>query len=190
METKQIWEVFYQIPIQRIVVWRGERSTLARNLEFFWLLLKGRIQVAKQLKKVKWAGSPMCKLCGEEEDVNHLMFKCAPAQFMWCCFRDALNWETIPRSSIELINVRHKTEPALKMPLLYLFFCAGCWALWRVRNDWVFNNKLVADIMHLPYKAISFFLQWKNLVSMKMRGELETLRTSLHASTQEAGRIR
>ena len=58
---------------------------------FMWLMLKGRIQVAKQLKKMNWSGSPFCKLCGMEEDVDHLMFRYLPAQFLWCCFRAPLN---------------------------------------------------------------------------------------------------
>lgn len=30
---------------------------------------------------MKWQGDPDCKLCGELEDTDHLMFKCARLDF-------------------------------------------------------------------------------------------------------------
>jgi hypothetical protein len=72
---------------------------------FVWLMLKGRIQAAHQLKKMKWNGDPLCKLCGAEEDVDHLMFKCAPARFLWCCFRDVFHWDHVPSSRREFMNI-------------------------------------------------------------------------------------
>lgn len=31
---------------------------------FFWLMLRGKIQVVSQLEKMKWADSRSCKFCG------------------------------------------------------------------------------------------------------------------------------
>jgi hypothetical protein len=39
---------------------------------------------------------------------------------------------------------------------LGLFLCASlCWGLWLVRNDLVFENKLVKSPLQVVYKAIS-----------------------------------
>ena len=43
---------------------------------FVWMCVRGRIQVAKDLKAKGWPGEPSCKLCGEEESANHLVFSC------------------------------------------------------------------------------------------------------------------
>jgi hypothetical protein len=53
---------------------------------------------------MKWEGSPNCKFCGEVEDVDHMMFRCAIPRFMWCCYRDALGWDSILNSRGELVH--------------------------------------------------------------------------------------
>lgn len=122
---------------------------------FFWLAIKGKIQVAKQLKMMNWKGSPNCKLCGQEEDVDHLIFRCAPAQFVWCCVGDAFKWDSVPTSRSDLFDIMNSRGDKRKYIWLTLF--AACfWLVWLMRNDWVFNNKLLANVNNLPYKVIFF----------------------------------
>lgn len=45
-------------------LWKA--PTPLKTRVFMWLMLQGRIQVAKKLKKMNWSGSPLCKLCGLE----------------------------------------------------------------------------------------------------------------------------
>uniref|UniRef100_A0A0E0EJE5 Uncharacterized protein n=1 Tax=Oryza meridionalis TaxID=40149 RepID=A0A0E0EJE5_9ORYZ len=33
---------------------------------------------------------------------------------------------------------------------------ARAWAIWLVRNDWVFNNRLLRNAVSIPHKALSF----------------------------------
>lgn len=41
------------------------KASIPLNIKIFmWLILKGRIQAAQQLKKMKWPGNQQCKLCG------------------------------------------------------------------------------------------------------------------------------
>lgn len=88
---------------------------------FFWLMLRGKIQVVSQLEKMKWADSRSCK----------------------------------------------------SNPILLSFFAADSWAIWLMRNDWMFSNKLVSDASHLPYKAVSCLLQWRKLAPTKERSTLD-----------------
>lgn len=148
---------------------------------FFWLMLRGRIQAASQLKKMKWKSSPYCKLCGELEDVNHFMFNCPISKFMWCCFRDAFGWAGIPRTRGELLD-KLKMQSCDENRILLSLFAAGAWAIWLMRNDWVFNNKLISNATHLPYKAVSFHLQRRKLALVKTRSSLDTSRDLLLAS--------
>lgn len=66
-------------------------------------------------------------------------------------------------------------------------FDACFWAIWIARNDWVFTNKLLADVINLPHKVVSFLIQWRRLAPAKLRGDLDTLRGSLLASISETG---
>lgn len=73
------------------------------------------------------------------------------------------------------------------MRVLWCCFVAGAWAIWRVRNDWVFNNILLRNVVSLPHKAMSFMLQWKALASSQLRGELEKAHGLLLANIRAAG---
>lgn len=140
-------------------LWRSSIPLKVKIL--FWLMLKGRIQAAGQLKKMKWSGSPNCKLCGQTEDVDHLMFRCHISQFMWCCYRDAFGWDNIPSSREDLLEKLNIQKDGQKSVLLACL-AAGTWVIWLMRNDWVFNGKLTSDPSHLPPKLFLFFYSGDN----------------------------
>lgn len=151
---------------------------------FLWMMVKRRIQAAKQLKKMKWPGSPHCKLCGEIEDVNHLIFRCPPKKFWWCCVRDAFNWDSAPNSCAEMLRRLKKPGNHVNIPILCTM-AAGSWAIWLTRNDWVFHDKLLLDVIQLPYKAISFLQQWKPLAPTRLVAAMEEARGWLLATVQD-----
>jgi hypothetical protein len=47
---------------------------------FLWF--QDRLQTTIQLKGREWKGSEHCVLCGENEDVDHLLFTCPLAKFV------------------------------------------------------------------------------------------------------------
>ncbi len=140
--------------------------------------------MVKQLKKMKWPGSPNCKLCQSEEDIDHLMFRCPSAQFLGCILRGTFSWPHIPASRKELLNLA-QLQRGDKAKVLWLLFATRFWAIWLIRNDWVFNNKLMTNVSSLPYKALSFVTQWKRLAPVNLRGEVETVQGLLLASIRE-----
>lgn len=78
---------------------------------FLWMMFKGRIQVAKQLKKMNWPGSLSCNLSGEIEGVDHLIFQCPLAMFFCCCIRDAKLWDRVPNARSGLLDILHCPGP-------------------------------------------------------------------------------
>lgn len=85
LEIESIREIYNKISLQgnfttkslyKEIVFGGVKDILLQELwkaptplktrVFMWLMLQGRIQVAKKLKKMNWSGSPLCKLCGLE----------------------------------------------------------------------------------------------------------------------------
>jgi hypothetical protein len=65
---------------------------------FMWQTFQNRLQTSQQLKHMKWKGSELCSLCGEEEDVDHLLFSCPLVMFVWEFVREALGWHDYPRN--------------------------------------------------------------------------------------------
>lgn len=59
------------------------------------------------------------------------------------------------------------------------------WSMWSVRNNWVFNNKLLSNVINLPHQVISLLSHWRRLAPAKWRGELDVLRGFLLVNMQE-----
>jgi hypothetical protein len=43
-------------------------------------------------------------LCGTSEDIDHLIFKCPLANFIWAFASEALGWQGAPRSLEDLMD--------------------------------------------------------------------------------------
>jgi hypothetical protein len=44
-----------------------------------------------------------CSLCGAPEDIDHLLFRCPLAEFVWSIFREALGWTDQPKSMKDIL---------------------------------------------------------------------------------------
>ena len=63
---------------------------------FLWLAIQGRLQTGVALKHKKWKGEADCHICGVPETVDHVLFQCVIAHFVWTCFKEILGWDSIP----------------------------------------------------------------------------------------------
>ena len=47
--------------------------------------------------------------------------------------------------------------------------CVACvaWSVWKTRNYWVFNNRLIKSPKSVAYMALDFMEQWKMLLKRK-----------------------
>lgn len=146
-------------------------------------LCKGRIQVAARLKKMNWKEEPYCKLCRIEESVNHLIFRCAPAWFLWCCLRVVFGWNEIPSSGADLINLLQGPKRDI------LFYCcvAASWVIWLQETFFCLMGSWWRIFCTYLTKWFLFMMQWKSLTTRKVARELETLRASPLANIQRAG---
>lgn len=62
--------------------------------------------------------------------------------------RDALGWKVAPCSCEEVQNLILDNVVTIGSNLTVI--AAGMWAIWKVRNDWVFRNVLMNNVIHLP----------------------------------------
>lgn len=65
---------------------------------FLWQLIRGRLPSGDQVQKRNGPGDGICPLCGVAEDLNHILFYCVSAQFMWSCFREVWGNDWYPTS--------------------------------------------------------------------------------------------
>lgn len=127
---------------------------------FLWQVCNDKIQSAEQLKKRNWPGEVECKLYGQLESINHMIFFCAIARLVWCVSRDVLEWNILPQS-VDDLRERVMREPIKQtMNLIFLLGCVA-WSLWLIRNDLVFNNIVVSSPDVSLYRVISFMQKWK-----------------------------
>jgi hypothetical protein len=73
-------------------------KTASEGENTVWLVIRNIIQTADNLGKKRWQGSNLCQLCDEEENTEHLVFRCPIAVFMWAVIGDGLEWVDRPRN--------------------------------------------------------------------------------------------
>ena len=142
---------------------------------FLWMVYHDRIQAVVQLKKRNWDGAVECKLCGEIETSDHILFQCPVALFLWVFLKQTFGWAAYPSSFGALMeNLLLNNKGRVRH--LYLFLCAGAlWTLWKTRNDLVFNTKIVPAPVVVIHKTIALLTQWKILLKKKDRAKMELM---------------
>jgi hypothetical protein len=75
-------------------------------------------------------GGERCVLCGRPEDIDHLIFYCSMAKFVWSFLGEVLGWQGYPRDMDDLVanwlpggfNVSYQTGLAC--------FAGIAWVIW------------------------------------------------------------
>jgi hypothetical protein len=107
--------------------------------------------------------------------VDHLIFICPLAGFVWSVIKEGVGWGRSPKS-VKEFNDEFLLERGRKdNGRVFFLFGAVCWTLWLNRNDWVFRNKLVSSPNANLHKLIFFMQRWVILSSGAARGELDKL---------------
>jgi hypothetical protein len=114
-----------------------------------------RMPMVEQLKKCNWKGEVECQLCGEKENVDHIMFKCVLSKYVWAVVRDALGWERYPCSLDEFLIGWVNEKSAKLSRLMYFGLGAVCWPLWKVRNKMAIEKKIVKSPCVLIFNVIA-----------------------------------
>ena len=66
---------------------------------------------------------------------------------------------------------------------LFLFLCTGAlWAIWKTRNAWVFEDKLLKSPIELIYKTRALLMSWRGLQCEKDWAKLDALHDALLAA--------
>jgi hypothetical protein len=55
-------------------MWQSKLPMKVKN--FVWLVIRNRIQTVDNLSKKRWKENKLCQLCNEDENAEHLLFRC------------------------------------------------------------------------------------------------------------------
>jgi hypothetical protein len=164
-------------------VWKCSTSLKIRI--FLWQVFQNRILTAQQLKVRNWKGSEFCSLCGQSEDVDHLLFRCHLAEFVWAFVSEALGWRDYPRSMSDLISNWIPRRFGVGEQTGLTCFASLAWAIWNVRNKICIQHTFPNKSLDVVYYAVSFLQKWKLLMKATERSKVEALvkRMQEHART-------
>jgi hypothetical protein len=139
---------------------------------FLWMLWHDRVQIGEQLKRRKSEHSEFCKYCGCLETRDHLFFNCSITQMIWVWVRVSLRWSRRSISMTSFQDMLNAGEVESSKSVNFVL-ASVAWAVWKARNDWVFNNRLVKSPKVLAYNVLALFKQWKKILKTKDQEVME-----------------
>ncbi|RLN39911.1 hypothetical protein C2845_PM01G23220 [Panicum miliaceum] len=124
---------------------------------FVWQATHNRLPTGVVLKSMKWKGESRCPLCGIHETVDHILFQCIIARFVWSCFKEALGWDKCP-FSLEEVYREWIPLGCAKFNLKPFSFAIIWWGLWLSRNKMRMEHKFPVQPCNVLL-SISFKIQ-------------------------------
>jgi hypothetical protein len=138
-----------------------------------WFLHKKVLLTKDNLIKRKWQGDENCYFCDHKETVQHLFIECPLAKMVWCVVHMA--FAIIPTTSIKnlfgnwLVGVSKHERAYIRVGA-----CALVWAIWKVRNDYIFNNAKSTSFMQVIPLASHWIRTWSCLQPTEKQEDLVT----------------
>jgi hypothetical protein len=82
------------VPVPSNFLWK---TRLPHKIKvFLWLVLHNKILTRDNLRKRSWKGPLNYVFCGLSESIDHLLFQCSVARFMWRIIQTALDLTSVP----------------------------------------------------------------------------------------------
>jgi len=126
---------------------------------FMWYLYKGVILTKDNLARRQWKGDRKCCFCSTNETIQHLLFDCHYAKFMWRIVLISFNLK--PPTSVhnlftgwfEGLNRKRKSQ-------ILVGASAICWDLWLTWNDVVFDKAIAPSYLQVIFKGMYWTRYW------------------------------
>jgi hypothetical protein len=123
---------------------------------FLWQVVHNRIQSNHQLKARNCKGGEFFILCGDRDDVNHLLFTCPLSQFIWVFISEVLGWDGYSRSLEEIMADWLPGKFWEDRQTELTCFAEIAWAIWNNRNKMCMSNRFPDSPMCVIFLALSF----------------------------------
>ena len=135
---------------------------------FMWFLHRKVLLTKDNLAKRNWNGSKKCCFCDQDETIQHLFITCPFAKMVWRIVHVALNL-TPPNNISHLFgNWLGGVSKKDKVPIR-VGVCALLWAMWNIRNDYIFNNAKSCSFLQVIPMATHWIRMWSYLQSTEKR---------------------
>jgi hypothetical protein len=129
---------------------------------FMWYLYKGVVLTKDNLVRRQCQGDKNCCFCCLDESIQHLLFDCHFAKFLWRIVHVSFNLP--PPTSIhdlftgwvEGFNRKLKAQVLVGASVI-------CWALWLTRNNIVFDRVLVPSFLQAIFGGTYWIRSWSLL---------------------------
>jgi hypothetical protein len=111
-----------------------ETQNSPQNQKNFWYLKRGVTLTKDNLVKRNWNENKNCVFCSKKETIQHLLFDCHFAKFIWRAIhvtfgiREPINVSDLQYNWLLNIETSHRTK-------MLTGVLAICWAIWLSRND-------------------------------------------------------
>jgi cellulose synthase/poly-beta-1,6-N-acetylglucosamine synthase-like glycosyltransferase len=146
---------------------------------FMWFVFKKVILTKDNLVKRNWHGCTKCCFCDQNETIDHLFISCPFARMIWRIVYMTFNIP--PPSNITnlfgnwLNGVAKKDKGRIRVGV-----CALIWAVWNVRNDFIFNKKTFPSFMQVIPLATHWIHMWSFLQPEEDRPAMDSGCKRLH----------
>jgi hypothetical protein len=122
---------------------------------FMWYLYKGVILTKDNLARRQWQGDKKCCFCYSNETIQHLLFDCHYAKFIWRIVHVSFNLK--PPTSVHNLFISWLEGLNKKMKSQILVGASAiCWALWLTRNEVVFDKIIASSYLQVIFKGTSW----------------------------------
>jgi hypothetical protein len=129
---------------------------------FMWFLHKKVLLIKDNLIKRKWKGNDKCCFCDQKETVQHLFLQCPLAKMVWRIVHMAFSI-TPPKNLKKLFGNWLVWVSKIEKAHIRVGTCALLWAIWRIRNDYIFNNAKTTSFMQVIPLATHWIRMWSFL---------------------------
>ena len=121
---------------------------------------KGFFLTKNNLRRKNWKGSQKCSYYNCNETIKHLFFNCA--KVIWRIIQIATGL-TPPRSVTHMLGNWLQKFNAQEVFTILTGTAALCWAIWRCRNDIIFDNVKHSSFMHVIFRGAYWLWFWSML---------------------------
>lgn len=115
---------------------------------FLWLMIKNSILTKDNLAKRGWVGNEECYFCGCKESIDHLLFQCSLAKYIWQVVVCVFDLTRPPKGISNMMGDWIRSFPRKNRRLVMIGGAIICWTVWKTRNRACFDKK--NTLMSLP----------------------------------------
>ena len=149
-----------------------------------WFLNRKVILTKDNLAKRNWNGNKCSSFCDNEETIQHLFFECPFAKIVWRIVHMSFNI-TPPKNVINLFGSWLNGIPKDELKKIRVGVCAVLWAMWTVRNDFVFNKPKKSSFLQVIPLITHWIRSWSFLQPEAQRHVMESGCTRLESVAKD-----